>query len=81
MTKPKPIESLNFEEALGELEGIVRNLETAQIPLEDSINAYERGISLKKHCETRLREAQAKIEKITVDKDGAVSTEPLDAQE
>jgi len=81
MTKPKPIESLNFEEALGELEGIVRNLETAQIPLEDSINAYERGISLKKHCETKLREAQAKIEKITVDKDGAVSTEPLDAQE
>ncbi len=81
MTQEKAIKSLNFEEALGELEGIVRNLETAQIPLDDSINAYERGISLKKHCETKLREAQAKIEKITIDKDGAVSTQPLDPKE
>lgn len=72
------IETMNFETALGELETIVRNLESAQIPLEDSINAYERGIALKKHCEAKLRDAQAKIEKITVDKDGTVSTTPLD---
>ncbi|MEZ5813202.1 MAG: exodeoxyribonuclease VII small subunit [Alphaproteobacteria bacterium] len=80
MTQAKPVETLNFEDALGELEAIVRSLETAQIPLEDSINAYERGIALKKHCEAKLRDAQAKIEKITVDKDGSVSTEPLDSE-
>jgi exodeoxyribonuclease VII small subunit len=80
MTQTKPVETLNFEDALGELETIVRSLETAQIPLEDSINAYERGIALKKHCEAKLRDAQAKIEKITVDKDGGVSTEPLDSE-
>lgn len=80
MTQAKPVETLNFEDALGELEAIVRSLETAQIPLEDSINAYERGIALKKHCEAKLRDAQAKIEKITVDKDGSVSTTPLDSE-
>jgi len=80
MTKAKPIESLNFEEALGELESIVRDLELGTAPLEQSISAYERGIALKKHCETKLREAQTKIEKITVDKDGNVSTQPLDSE-
>lgn len=81
MSEAKAIDQMNFEDALGELEGIVRNLETGQSPLEDSISAYERGIALKKHCETKLREAQMKIEKITVDKDGTVGTEPLDPQE
>ena len=81
MTKPRPVESLNFEDALGELETVVRGLEKGDTPLEESITAYERGIALKKHCETKLREAQAKIEKITVDKDGAVKTEPLDPEE
>ncbi|MCC6597700.1 MAG: exodeoxyribonuclease VII small subunit [Alphaproteobacteria bacterium] len=81
MVKNAAIEALSFEEALGELETIVRTLETGQSPLEQSINAYERGIALKKHCETRLREAQAKIEKIMVGKDGNLSTQPLDESE
>lgn len=79
--QPKPIDQLNFEDALVELETIVRDLEQGGTPLEQSIGAYERGIALKKHCETKLREAQAKIEKITVDKDGNASSEPLDPQE
>jgi len=79
--QPKPIDQLNFEDALTELETIVRDLEQGGTPLEQSISAYERGIALKKHCETKRREAQAKIEKITVDKDGNVSSEPLDPQE
>lgn len=78
MTQEKAIETLNFEDALGELETIVRNLEKGDTPLEQSISAYERGIALKKHCESKLREAQSKIEKITVAKDSSVSTEPLD---
>ena len=80
MSEPKPIEKLNFEEALGELETIVRGLEKGDTPLEQSITAYERGIALKKHCEAKLNEAQAKIEKITVDKDGKIGTEPLDSE-
>lgn len=80
MSEAKAIESMNFEEALGELETIVRSLENGQAPLEESIGAYERGIALKKHCETKLREAQMKIEKITVANDGTVGTQPLDTE-
>lgn len=74
----KAVETLSFEEALGELETIVRNLETGQEALENSITAYERGIALKKHCESKLRDAQAKIEKVTAGADGTFKTEPLD---
>ncbi|MCF8495736.1 MAG: exodeoxyribonuclease VII small subunit [Alphaproteobacteria bacterium] len=72
------LEGMSFESALGELEKIVRELETGQAPLETSISAYERGIALKNHCEKKLREAQSKIEKITVNADGSLSTGPLD---
>lgn len=78
MNTATPVENLSFEAALGELEGIVRSLETGQAKLEDSIGQYERGIALKNHCEKKLREAQAKIEKITVGADGAPATMPLD---
>jgi len=72
------VENLSFEDALGELETIVKSLETGQAKLEDSIDQYERGISLKNHCEKKLREAQAKIDKIAVASDGSLSTMPLD---
>lgn len=79
-SKKTSIKDLSFEDAMGELETIVRSLETGQAPLEDSITAYERGIALKKHCETKLRDAQTKIEKITAAKDGSLTTEPLDKE-
>lgn len=66
----KSIESMTFEDALTELEGIVRNLETGQTKLDDSIESYERGVALKKHCEKRLNDARLKIEKITLDDQG-----------
>lgn len=75
------IETLNFESALAELEVIVRDLETGKTNLEESISAYERGVALRNHCEQRLREAQAKIEKITVNSDGSVSVKPFAEQE
>ncbi len=82
MTGKNAVETLSFEEALGELEGIVRGLETGEAPLEDSIGAYERGIALRKHCEGKLRDAQAKIEKISsIGQDGSVQTQPLDPEE
>ncbi|QQG37146.1 MAG: exodeoxyribonuclease VII small subunit [Micavibrio aeruginosavorus] len=75
------IETLNFESALAELEVIVRDLETGKTSLEESISAYERGVALRNHCEQKLREAQAKIEKITVNADGSVSVKPFAEQE
>lgn len=75
------VENLSFEAALGELETIVRDLETGKAALEDSITAYERGTALKKHCEKKLGEARSKIEKISVNKDGTVSTAPFGEQE
>lgn len=74
------VESLSFETALAELETIVRDLETGKAALEDSISAYERGVALKKHCEGKLREAHAKIEKITIGADGKPSTAPFDPE-
>jgi exodeoxyribonuclease VII small subunit len=77
--KAKDIAKLSFEAALAELEGIVADLEKGQVPLETSIELYERGELLKKHCEAQLKSAEARIEKITLGADGsAKGTEPLD---
>ena len=64
------IGSLSFEAALAELERIVRSLEQGQAPLDESIALYQRGDRLKRHCEERLKAAQARIEKITLGPDG-----------
>jgi exodeoxyribonuclease VII small subunit len=71
------IESMSFEEALNELQGLVKALEKGEAKLEEAIRAYERGAALKQHCERKLREAQAKIEKITLTADGGLSSEPI----
>ena len=80
MNATAPIETMNFETALGELETIVRKLEQGDIPLDDSIKAYERGVALKKHCQSKLKDAQVKIEQISVDPNGAVQTKPFDSE-
>jgi exodeoxyribonuclease VII small subunit len=69
------IKTLSFEEALKQLEEIVARLERGQVELEESIAIYERGAALKAHCEKKLKDAQARIEKIVVSEGGAVSTE------
>lgn len=73
---PSDIAALSFEDALAELEKIVRELEAGQGRLDDAINAYERGSLLKAHCESKLREAQAKVEKITRAADGSLAASP-----
>lgn len=78
MAETKDIAEMSFESALQELETIVRELESGQSGLEDSIARYERGVALKKHCDKKLNEAQAKIEKIHVQEDGRITTEELD---
>ena len=80
-SKSNDIEILSFEDALAELDIIVQKLETGESPLEESINAYERGIVLKNHCEKKLKEAQTKIEKISIHNDGSIKTEPFETEE
>ncbi|EPY01463.1 exodeoxyribonuclease VII small subunit [Magnetospirillum fulvum] len=75
---PPDISALSFEDALAELERIVRQLEDGRGRLDDSIAAYARGAALKKHCEARLEEARTKVDRIVSGPDGAVSTEPAD---
>ncbi|ODT65937.1 MAG: exodeoxyribonuclease VII small subunit [Pelagibacterium sp. SCN 63-23] len=73
------VKSLSFEAALEQLEQIVQKLESGRAPLAESIAIYERGEALKAHCETLLRTAEARIEKITLSREGkAIGTEPLD---
>ncbi len=70
-------QDLSFEAALAELEKIVKQLESGSGDLKNSIAAYERGVALKKLCEERLREAESRIEKITLGSDGTVGGAPF----
>lgn len=76
--KDLDLSKLSFEEALVQLESIVRELEGGKIKLDDAVEAYEKATALKKFCEEKLKAAQLKIEKINVSPEGVVSTEPLD---
>ncbi len=69
---PKDIASMSFEDALGELEKIVGELEKGKVKLNDAIGAYERGAALKRHCEAKLSEAKAKVDKILLGPEGAI---------
>jgi exodeoxyribonuclease VII small subunit len=77
-TLPDPA-SLSFEVALKELESIVTKLERGDVPLEESIAIYERGEALKQRCESLLREAEERVEKIRAVNGKAVGAEPFDA--
>ena len=77
---PADIRKMSFEEALDELKSIVGKLEQGQGTLDSAIGDYDRGAALKRHCDAKLREAQAKIEKISLSADGAVRSEPLDVE-
>ena len=59
------ISKLSFEQAIKELGGIVQKIEQGQIPLQDSLNQYERGMALIKHCRGILEKAEKRIEKVT----------------
>ena len=75
----EPISELSFEAALSRLEEIVRLLERGEAPLDQSIELYQEGDRLKRHCEARLKAAQARIEQIAFGADGKPSgTTPFD---
>ncbi|WP_427968377.1 exodeoxyribonuclease VII small subunit [Altererythrobacter sp.] len=74
------ISQMSFEQALCALEEIVQQLESGSVPLDKSIELYERGEALRKHCQARLDAAQQRIERIVTDRSGnPTGTEPLDA--
>jgi exodeoxyribonuclease VII small subunit len=75
---PTDIKKLSFEVALSQLEEIVRELESGRGALDDAINAYARGAHLKSHCESKLKDAKARIDKIVVGAEGTVGFEPAD---
>lgn len=76
---PDNIADMNFEDALSALEEIVKNLESGQVSLEESIDIYTRGTELRAHCDNKLKDATARIEKIAKAQNGMVTTTDLDA--
>jgi exodeoxyribonuclease VII small subunit len=80
MAEQGDIGSLSFEAALARLEDIVRTLEKGEAPLDQSIELYQEGERLKRHCEARLKDAQARIEQIALGADGQpAGLKPFDA--
>ncbi len=73
MEQTSDIAGLSFEDALAQLEAIVRGLESGQQKLEDAIAAYERGAALKTHCEAKLAQAEARVQAIVARADGTLS--------
>jgi exodeoxyribonuclease VII small subunit len=80
-TTNEDVQALSFEQAMQELEQIVDRLERGDVELEESITIYERGEALKARCDALLKQAEAKVEKITVDSEGKpTGTEPMEAE-
>lgn len=81
--KPKPTapDEPTFEQALAALEALVAQMESADLPLEEVISAYEKGCLLLKTCESRIADARARVNKITLSNSGQVAIEPLDGIE
>ena len=75
---PPDVGTMSFEDALAELELIVRGLEGGQQKLEDAITCYERGAALRKHCEAKLAEAEARVAAIVRTADGTVTTRAME---
>jgi exodeoxyribonuclease VII small subunit len=74
--EPAEIDAMSFEDALAELEQIVRRLEAGQVKLDEAIRCYERGTRLRRHCEGKLDEAQQRVERIVVGADGVIAARP-----
>jgi exodeoxyribonuclease VII small subunit len=75
---PPDVEKLSFEEALAELERIVKGLEGGQLKLEEAIGAYERGAALRRHCEAKLAEVEARVAAIVERPDGTLALREME---
>lgn len=76
MDKSK-IETMTFEGAIARLEEIVHTLEQGNAPLDDSLEMFEEGVALVKHCNGKLDTAQQKVTMLTTGSDGTVSEVPM----
>lgn len=76
--KHEDVAALSFEDALRELEAIVKRMETGEAALENAITDYARGMALKSHCEKKLADARMKVEKVVQGEGGAKGTEAFD---
>ena len=72
------IDQLSFEDALAELDQIVRGLEGGALKLDVAVQAFERGIKLRRHCEAKLAEGEARVEALVRRSDGSLGTRPLE---
>jgi exodeoxyribonuclease VII small subunit len=74
----KPTEGIDFEKALAELEGIVKQLEAGNLALDKSLALFERGVQLARACKEKLAEAELKVSQLVKDKQGLFSEEPFE---
>ncbi|MGE4528793.1 MAG: exodeoxyribonuclease VII small subunit [Rhodospirillaceae bacterium] len=74
---PQDIAEMSFEQALAGLEAIVRRLDSGEVELDAAVDAFERGVQLKRHCEKKLAEARERVEQITQAPDGSLGLAPL----
>lgn len=75
-----PVADMSFEDAMSALETVVGQLESGNVPLDESIKLYERGAALKAHCEAKLKSAEEKVAQITTDGNGnATGVTPVEA--
>ena len=75
---PADIRKMSFEDALVEMEDIVQRLESGEVKLDEAIDAYTRGAHLKKHCQSKLKEAQVRIDKNVLGPGGDMDPEPVE---
>lgn len=78
--KSTPTEPFNFEAALAELEQLVEQMEQGELPLEQSLQSFERGIALTRQCQEALRAAEQKVQ-ILLEKDGTTTVEDFHREE
>jgi exodeoxyribonuclease VII small subunit len=77
-TPQDDVAQLSFEDALAELDQIVRGLEGGTLKLDAAIQAFERGVKLRRHCEGKLAEVEARVEALVQRADGSLTTRPLE---
>jgi exodeoxyribonuclease VII small subunit len=77
-SKKTPAGEARFEEALAELEGVVRRLEQGELPLEDSLADFERGMGLVKQLSKRLEDIERRVEVLLAQEGGGLATKPFD---
>ncbi|WP_323752627.1 exodeoxyribonuclease VII small subunit [Marinobacter sp.] len=71
----------DFEKSLDELEKLVRDLEQGELPLEQSLAAFERGIKLTRECQSALKSAEQRVEQLVQNGDGSLQTRPFSADD